>query len=158
MSAEAITWAFEQDLPTDEKFVLVVLADNGGSDATRAGSSAFLARSCGLHPARVAEIMASLQSVDLLRITRTASGVNGDVVYETFVKQELHAPPKRRPQGYVYLIWSLLCEMDVARRIERDILDRFDDRRLHGEWVNVEPDELIRAAEAIATKYGAKKP
>lgn len=110
MSAEAFGWAIDQDLPTDEKFALVMIADNGGSDETRTVSAAWLAHLCAFHPERVGEVMAALQSIGLLRILRTAPGINGDVVYHVVLDYVpsggSRAPraPEIQPLGHVYLM------------------------------------------------------
>lgn len=74
MSNEAITWAFKQDLPMNEKFVLVALADYADENFTCYPSYAKTAERVNCHRTTVIKLIKKLVGRGVLEIISSSSG------------------------------------------------------------------------------------
>lgn len=199
MSGQAMGWALDQDLPAEEKFLLVMMADSGGSDETRQFTPNWAATRCGLDHDRLEEIIGDLQSLGLISVRHFPRDPDG--LYDVWLNHDLvittrpallggsAAAKSQAPESFVYvahanhggvkvglaldvvrrrrtlehgagcaveMLWFRRMPTDVARKLERAILMKFAGNRRYGEWVNVVPDEVIKAAEELAEKHGVR--
>lgn len=78
MSFQAMTWAVDQELPTNEKMVLIMLANRTNHDTGRCDPShKRLATDCGMSISTLKRCLKSLEKTGLLEvITRKAGEVN----------------------------------------------------------------------------------
>lgn len=78
MSFEAMTWAVKKRLPTNQKMVLLMLANRTNGDTGRCDPShQRLAEDCGMSVSTVKRAIAQLEEAGLLEVeTRTLHGVN----------------------------------------------------------------------------------
>ena len=82
MSIRATVWAFEQDLPTNAKFVLVKLADNANDDGVCWPSMQYVASHTGMSRRSVIDQIDLLASKGLIRIEhRTKNGAPTSNLY-----------------------------------------------------------------------------
>lgn len=68
MSVEALVWAFNQPIPTSERFVLVALGDHADQDASCWPSRTRISARTGLSEATVKRALRSLQERGLIRV------------------------------------------------------------------------------------------
>jgi hypothetical protein len=66
MSMDALAWAFEQELPCAEKFILVVLADWADMDRKTRVFLPRVAHTCGIPAKELPALLLSLQRQELL--------------------------------------------------------------------------------------------
>jgi len=78
MSVQAMTWAFDQELPCAHKFVLVALCDAVDSDGKCWPSQATLARKCGLSRQYVNKVLADLERDGWIAIEGRKTKTGGD--------------------------------------------------------------------------------
>ena len=79
MSVEVMKWAFEQDLPAREKWLLVCLSDGAAPEGFVRPSDEFLAKKTGLSDIEIAISFNAL--LDLCLIVRTNERINECPVY-----------------------------------------------------------------------------
>ena len=109
MSGEAMAWALDQDLPAEEKFLLVMISDSGGSDPSRQFTTNWAAMRCGLERHRIAEILGSLQTLRLIGIRHLAG--DPDECHDVWLhhdryvtdRQKFSSQLRAEPQCFVYI-------------------------------------------------------
>jgi len=80
-----LTWAFEQDLPCTEKFLLVALADMADENGKCWPSQASLAKRCGMSRETVNRQIGALLAAGLLTVEQRGSGFGKQANRYTFM-------------------------------------------------------------------------
>ena len=99
MSVKAMTWAWEQDLKTGPKLVLVALADHSDGSGVCWPGHDLVAEKCGLSRQTVVEHIASLEAAGLLRSERTR--VKARAGFTRYFLNLDSGPSKRPEKGTV---------------------------------------------------------
>ena len=94
MSVKAMAWAWEQDLKTGPKLVLVALADHSDGSGICWPGHDLIVEKCGLSRQTVVEHIGALEAAGLVRAERTRSGPRAG---KTRYFLNLDAVPSRRP-------------------------------------------------------------
>ena len=90
-----MTWAWEQDLKTGAKLVLVAIADHSDGSGVCWPGHDLIAEKCGLSRQTVVEHIASLEAAGLLRSERTRAGARAGF---TRYFLNLESVPSKRPE------------------------------------------------------------
>jgi hypothetical protein len=94
MSSDAVSWAYEQDVPKDRKFVLVAIADHANPSGVCFPGHARLAAMCNCDPSTITRAMRHLEGANLIaRIQRRRS--NGSRTSDWVVLAP-HRPSEQR--------------------------------------------------------------
>lgn len=96
MSVKAMTWAWEQDLKTGTKLVLVALADHSDGSGICWPGHDLIAEKCGLSRQTVVEHIATLEAAGLVRAERTRAGGRAG---KTRYFLNLDSVPSKRPES-----------------------------------------------------------
>jgi hypothetical protein len=97
MSVDALSWAFKQELPCMQKFVLVALADHCNKDGQCWPSQTTLARKCGISRQHVNEMIAKLRATKHV-VAFPRQHANGGVKSSVYF---LNMPESTLPTGAV---------------------------------------------------------
>jgi predicted transcriptional regulator len=92
MSIELLCWAFKQELPCAEKFVLVALADMADMDGKCWPSQAFLAKRCGIARETVNRQIKMLANAGMIRVEQRVNG-HGQQASLYFVRCDAGSQP-----------------------------------------------------------------
>ncbi len=181
MSVQAMSWAYQQDLPCARKFVLVMLADNWDGLGDALLRTYHFSQLCGLNTQDFENIVSSL--VD-----------QGYMTMEAEHRYSLNMPPPESDQianlvpviGVVYLLkigdvckigisknvihrlkdiqstnacdvsllqcWNM--DMDIARKVERATHDKLRDHRVRGELFGVDEMAAVAAVNTSIEECG----
>ena len=101
MSFQAMTWAVKQKLPTNQKMVLLMLADRTNRDTGRCTPShKNLAEDCGMSQATLKRCLAALADAGYISIqARTAEGVNLSNQYILHMSDDTNASVQNEGGG-----------------------------------------------------------
>ena len=101
MSFQAMTWAVKQKLPTNQKMVLLRLADRTNRDTGRCTPShKNLAEDCGMSQATLKRCLAALADAGYISIqARTAEGVNLSNQYILHMSDDTNASVQNEGGG-----------------------------------------------------------
>lgn len=80
MSVDAMSWAFEQDLPVREKFVLVCISDGAGAEGFFMPPNDILERKTGMSKTEIDLAIKSL--IEMKLIGRTGERIDDRDVFE----------------------------------------------------------------------------
>lgn len=125
MSLHAMTWAFEQNLPCAQKFVLVALGDAASPSGECFPSQKTIAERCGLSRVRVNQILGELEELGFIHISsRTRkNGADSSNLYILACPEEILPGREERPadvRGCVYVMaHGTRCKIGFTRQIER---------------------------------------
>lgn len=100
MSFQAMTWAVEQNLPTYQKMVLIMLANRTNNDSGLCfPSHSLLAKECGMTRRSVIEQINKLEEFGLLSVVRNKSGNDLNIVNQYRLNLGANFDEKPRSQG-----------------------------------------------------------
>jgi hypothetical protein len=106
MSVQAITWAWNADLPAARKIVLLGLADFADMDATCFPSQKTLAKRCGLARGTINRVLGDLERDGWITIIprQHDSGADRSYVYQLALPLQKRSEPAKVPVGgFVYV-------------------------------------------------------
>lgn len=124
MSLQALSWAFEQDLPCTQKFVLVALGDAASPTGECFPSQRRLAERCGLSRQSVNKALSDLEASGHIRIVprERPDGSDTSCTYRLMIPEEEtdQAAQTVEPNGWVYVVRSGgRVKVGISRDVER---------------------------------------
>ena len=105
MSLQALSWAFEADLPATQKFVLIAIANMADNEAIAWPSQSYLAKVCNLSRATINRAVAEMEAAGWISIfTRQHdNGAERSAVYRLNMPEEQREQVIQEPNGFVYV-------------------------------------------------------
>ncbi len=112
MSRNAVTWAWQQDVPSTSKFVLVRLAEDADDEGMASPGEKALETWTGLNRRTVQRALNHLEDILLIRGSQGNTGRGFTVSYQLMVERAAHdrpsdEPPDDHPSDYHAILLSI---------------------------------------------------